>query len=100
MRLPRISHRLAVFLPLTAALTYGLLSARPAGRPAETAVIGKLKEGIYLVPTGQALTPAGQNFPFDGRPVDTALSPDGKTLAVMLGSDVRLFDTAANRFRA
>ena len=48
--------------------------------------------GIYLVPTGQTLTPAGTNVAFDGRSVDMALSPDGKTLAVMMQDQVRLFD--------
>jgi len=87
---------------VVAVLLYGglRLSARPAQKPSDTAVIGRQGEGTYLVPTGQTLTPAGQNVTFDGHPVDTALSADGTTLAVMLPNQVRLFDTAKNQFRS
>jgi YVTN family beta-propeller protein len=98
----RISRKLALCLLALAALTYGglRLNARPTGEPSPTAIVGKLADGIYLVPTGQTLTPSGLNLTFDGRPVDMALSPDGKTLAVMLGKEVRFFDTTTRQFRA
>jgi YVTN family beta-propeller protein len=75
-------------------------SGGPDREATSKAVIGKQANGTYLVPTGQTLTPTGENTPFDGRPVDMALSTDGKTLAVMLPREVRLFDTAKNQFRA
>ncbi len=102
MQRPRLVRNLALSLLTAAALTYGSLRliARPTGEPPATAIIGKLGEGVYLVPTGQTLTPTGRNLTFDGRPVDMALSPDGKTLAVMLEKEVRLFDTDKNQFRA
>ncbi len=61
-------------------------------------VVGKQPDGSYLVPTGQTLTPAGQNFNFDGRPVDMALSPDGNTLAVMTPDGIRLFNPRSSQF--
>jgi YVTN family beta-propeller protein len=93
---------LSLALLILAALLYGglRLSARPAQKSADTATIGKQTDGTYLVPTGQTLTPAGQNFTFDGHPVDMALSADGKTLAVMLPREVRLFDTQKRQFRS
>src|SRR5579859_1083174 len=101
MNVTRSIRGLGLLIPCTVALLYaGLsLSARMARQPSETAIVGKLAEGVFFVPTGQTLTPAGQNLTFDGRPLDLALSPDGKTLAVLLPSGVRLFDTAQNRFR-
>ena len=86
----------------SATLLYGglRLSARPAGRTSEKAIIGKQADGTYFVPTGQTLAPVGRNLTFDGRPVDMALSPDGRTLAVMLAREIKLFDTAAGAFRS
>ena len=94
-------RNLAFLLLGTAALAYGglRLGAFPAEHPATKAIIGKQPDGTYFVPTGQTLTPAGRNLTFAGRPVDMALSPDGKTLAVMLGREVKLFDTLTGTFR-
>lgn len=69
------------------------LSARFVDIGQGKATIGKQAEGVYFVPTGQALTPAGKDYPFDGRPLDLALQPGGKLLAVLLHNEVRLFDT-------
>ena len=43
--------------------------------------VGKQPDGSYIVSTLQRIEPGSFNFP--GRPVDMALSPDGKTLAVL-----------------
>jgi len=45
--------------------------------------IGPQEDGSILVPTNQLLRPAGFQIMFPGRPVDLALSPDGKWLAVL-----------------
>ncbi len=75
------------------------LFARPTADGTTKAVIGKQTDGTYLVPTGQTIRPVGDNFTFNSRPVDMALSPDGATLALMLPSSIKFFDVAANKFR-
>jgi DNA-binding beta-propeller fold protein YncE len=62
-------------------------------------IVGKQADGTYFVPTGQTLAPAGKNLPFEGRPVDLAMRPDGKVLAVMLGSEIKFLDTATGEFK-
>ncbi len=97
----RVVRNLGLLLPLGAALLYGglRLSARPAQKTSDKAIIGKQADGTYFVPTGQTLAPAGRNLTFEGRPVDMALRPDGKILAVMLAREVRLLDTATGQFQ-
>ncbi len=48
-----------------------------------TRVVGQQPDGSILVPTNQLLRPAGFQIQFQGRPVDLALSPNGKWLAVL-----------------
>ncbi len=48
-----------------------------------TRTVGPQPDGSILVPTNQLLRPAGFQIMFPGRPVDLALSPDGKWLAVL-----------------
>ena len=45
--------------------------------------VGMQADGSILVPTNQLLRPAGYQIQFSGRPVDLALSPNGKWLAVL-----------------
>ena len=45
--------------------------------------VGLQADGSILVPTNQLLRPAGYQIQFSGRPVDLALSPNGKWLAVL-----------------
>jgi len=45
--------------------------------------VGSQPDGSILVPTNQLLRPAGFQILFPGRPVDLALSPDEKWLAVL-----------------
>ncbi len=48
---------------------------------AKRVIVGRQAEDVYLTPTGQALTPAGQQIVLPGfRPQALALSPDGKLL--------------------
>ncbi len=54
------------------------------GQVKQTALkVGPQPDGSILVPTNQLLRPAGFQLLFPGRPVDLALSPDGKWLAVL-----------------
>ena len=48
-----------------------------------TSMVGPQPDGSILVPTNQLLRPAGFQILFPGRPVDLALSHDGKWLAVL-----------------
>jgi len=57
--------------------------------------VGPQPDGSILVPTNQLLRPAGFQIVFPGRPVDLALSPDGKWLAVLNKNSlalIRVFD--------
>lgn len=99
MHLSRSVRNLVLLLP-AAGLLYGAvrLAARPADRTTDTAIIGKQGDGTYFVPTGQTLSPTGKNLTFDGRPVDMALRPDGRMLALMCQRGLRLFDTKTQEF--
>src|SRR5262245_9881128 len=63
-----------VSLLLAAGLVSFTLLARDTGR------VGPAKGGGTRVATGQLIRPAGESVSFSGRPVDLALSPDGKWL--------------------
>src|SRR5262245_45846662 len=60
-------------------LAFAALLALLATAPAPDRV-GRLPGGGTRLPTWQAVRPAGETLTFRGRPVDLALSPDGKTL--------------------
>ncbi len=49
--------------------------------------IGRQTDGSYLIPTGQTLTPAGKHIEVNDRPLGMVLSPDGKRMAVVTGSN-------------
>src|SRR5512143_4179209 len=57
-----------------------------------TARIGKQAGGYYLLPTNQLLQPWGEVAPISGRPVDAALSSDGRLLAILNTRSVLLVD--------
>jgi YVTN family beta-propeller protein len=57
--------------------------------------VGVQPDGRILVPTNQFLTPAGKQITFPGRPVDLALTADGKTLVVKNLRDLVFIDVAA-----
>ncbi len=56
----------------------------------KTTLIGQQPDGSYLVPTNQLLRPAGLQIQFNGRPVDLALSPNGKWMAVLNKNSLEL----------
>src|SRR5213075_498889 len=51
-------------------------------QPQSDIAVGQLPDGQQSLPTKQILRAAGQQIQFAGRPVDLALSPDGKTAFV------------------
>lgn len=61
--------------------------------------VGQNEDGTFYVPTEQMLDPAGLQVTFPGRPVDLALSPDEKTLAVKNRRDLILLDVDTRRVR-
>ncbi|HUQ95356.1 MAG TPA: alkaline phosphatase family protein [Bryobacteraceae bacterium] len=67
---------LALFF--AAAITFAVLHSRK---------IGSQGDGSFLLPTGQSITPAGKHIEVNDRPLGMVLSPDGKTLAVVTGSN-------------
>lgn len=66
--------------------------------------VGKQTDGSYLVPTGQPIQPIGQQIEVNDRPLGMVVSPDGKTLAVITGSNfnpraLHLIDLQTNTVR-
>ncbi|MCK5704402.1 MAG: beta-propeller fold lactonase family protein, partial [Cyclobacteriaceae bacterium] len=53
-------------------------------------MLGLQPDGSILVPTNQYIKPAGFQVYFNGRPVDLALSPNGKWLAVLNKNSLEL----------
>jgi YVTN family beta-propeller protein len=56
--------------------------------------VGLQPDGRVVVPTNQVLKPAGKQVTFPGRPVDLALTDDGKTLVVKNMKDLVIIDVA------
>jgi YVTN family beta-propeller protein len=92
--MPSASYRrgaLAIVLPL---LLAGGGAALIAPRLAERKVGEVGPDGGVLVSTNQIITPAGVVQKVEGaRPKDLALSPDGKTLAILAQNQVLLYNT-------
>jgi YVTN family beta-propeller protein len=61
--------------------------------------VGPMADGTTLVPTGQTIRPAGEAVQVGGRPVDLALSPDGKTLYAKDDRGLVVVDTVAWKLR-
>jgi YVTN family beta-propeller protein len=62
--------------------------------------VGRQPDGSILIPTGQALTPAGTHLEVSDRPLGMVRSPDGRRMAVVTGSNfarrsLHLLDTEA-----
>ena len=49
--------------------------------------IGVQPDGSIMIPTGQALTPAGHHIEVNDRPLGMVVSPNGELLAVVTGSN-------------
>src|SRR5262249_57289500 len=65
--------------------TIGIGTIVYAVRPRQ--VVGVQANGRILVPNGQTLTPAGTHVNVNDRPLGMVVSPDGRLLAVVTGSN-------------
>src|SRR5437868_1354101 len=63
-------------------LFYAMAPGARGADEQEQLKVGVQPDGRIVVPTNQVLKPAGKQVIFPGRPVDLALTPDGKTLVV------------------
>ena len=52
-----------------------------------TARVGSQPDSSYILPNGQTITPAGTHIEVADRPLGMTLSPDGRLLAVVTGSN-------------
>src|SRR3990172_8407099 len=65
----------------------------------DTSPVGPVADGRTIVPTNQVLAPAGTQIKFLGRPTDAAISPDGRTLAVLNWRQLVLIDLETGSVR-
>lgn len=72
---------LRLSLPALLCLTAGWL----ASQPPQPERVGPLPEGGFLLNSGWLLRPAGEQIPLSTMPMASALSPDGKFLAILQG---------------
>src|SRR5215467_1713546 len=78
---PRFSRRMVLWFSL-------LASATAAGFAVQHfVVVGVQPDGVIMIPTGQALTPAGAHIEVNDRPLGMVLNPAGNLLAVVTGSN-------------
>ena len=78
----RHSRRLVLALPL---VIVGLVGTGVA--VSRSTLVGLQPDGSILIPTGQALTPAGDHIEVSDRPLGMVLSPNGALMAVVTGSN-------------
>src|SRR5262249_21683293 len=79
-------------LMLTFLLIIGAILRPALGSEQEQVPVGVQPDGRIVVPTNQILQPAGTQVTFPGRPVDLALTEDGKLLVVKNAKDIVLID--------
>jgi YVTN family beta-propeller protein len=87
--------RLRVHVYLAAALLLCSVSLTAQGQTRVN--VGPQSDGRIVVPTNQILSPLGRQITFPGRPVDLALRPDGKVLAVLDRKQVFTLDTESGQ---
>src|SRR5688572_5578320 len=65
-----------------------------AAPPAADRKVGPAEgsDGGVIVPTGQLVRPAGRVTPYNGRPVDLCLSPDGSRVFVKGTAGIAVID--------
>jgi YVTN family beta-propeller protein len=69
----------------------------PGAKPYDQSQVGDSDANRIIVPTNQVLSPLGRQVAYDGRPLDLALSPDGRHLAVLDQDGVLLIDPESAR---
>ena len=65
---------------------------KPAWPDPSIKTVGPLGDGRIMIPTNQVLKPAGKQIAYPGRPLDMALSPDGKWAVVTNLRNMTLVD--------
>ncbi|MBI1746379.1 MAG: bifunctional YncE family protein/alkaline phosphatase family protein [Acidobacteria bacterium] len=95
---PFIGHRAIVPWLIAAA---GLTLVSFAIITTNTVWVGEQPDGSFIVPTGQAITPAGDPIEVNDRPLGMAVSSDGNLLIVVTGSNfaarrIHVIDTEAH----
>jgi YVTN family beta-propeller protein len=75
-------RRSALHLLPLAMFAIRCVAADNSSNPALTEQVGPLPDGGQSLPSKQVLRVAGRRLQFSGRPVDLALSPDGRTVFV------------------
>src|SRR5258708_4762502 len=83
---------------LTLLIFLGLLSSLRSDDQ-DRLQVGVQPDGRIAVPTNQILNPTGRQITFTGRPVDLALSDDGKTLVVRNQRGLVFMDVAAAKVK-
>lgn len=66
---------------------------------ARKSLVGKQKNGSYIVSTSQIIDPAGYQITFPGRPTDLALNASGTILAVKNMQDILFMDVATRSIK-
>ncbi len=82
--------RTSLTLAISLFLSLALIRCSEQNKNIDTRQVGPQPVGSILVPTNQLLRPAGFQIQLPGRPVDLALSPDGKWMAVLNESTLDL----------
>ncbi len=88
---PRVSPKIAALVLLSILLVGGLATAATIVTP------GKQGDGTIVVPSNQVLKTAGTSTLLSQRPVDIALRPDGKQLAVTTTNLTFLIEAASGK---
>src|SRR5438132_4811000 len=83
--------------PLLLSLAAALCPAALHADDLDQLKVGLQPDGRIVTPTNQVLQPAGRQVTFPGRPVDLALTEDGKTLVVKNLRNLVFLDAATGR---
>lgn len=68
-------------------LLAGVVAIGLVSQPIWKRVVGRQPDGTYLLPTGQTVRALGRIIEVNDRPLGIAMSPDGRTAAVVTGSN-------------
>lgn len=84
--MPTFPNRRVLPLALSLAILAPALVSADSARTRPVS-IGVQPDKSIVIPTGQALTPAGHHIEVNDRPLGMVVSPDGESLAVVTGSN-------------